>query len=202
VPMGASPDQWIADVATFIRNSFGNSASIVSAADVARVRAGTAGRAAMWTQPELEASLPRPIVADATWRATASHNPELAAGALDRSGQPALGRWNSGIGQTDGVWFQIEMPRPRRIVGLEFESVPQNTFPRAYRVQVSMDGVAWSDPVAIGAGAARVTSISFPPVETRFVRITQTTAVTINNVPVWAVGRLRLLEPAEGGDVR
>lgn len=193
-PMGSNSDQWVADVATFIRNSFGNSAPIVSAADVARVRAGTQGRAQMWTQQQLEASLPRPIVADASWRATASHHPELAAGALDRSGQPSPGRWNSGIGQTDGMWFQVELPRPMSVAGIEFESVPLNTFPRAYRVQVSMDGAAWSAPVAAGAGAGRVTSIAFTPVEARFVRITQTTAVTINNVPVWAVGRFRLLQ--------
>jgi mono/diheme cytochrome c family protein len=195
VPMGANSDQWIADVATFIRNSFGNSASIVSAADVARVRAATAGRAQMWTQADLEASLPRPLVADAAWRATASHNPELAAGAIDRAGQPGSGRWNSGIGQTDGVWFQVDLSRPTRIAGLEFESVPQNTFPRTYRVEISMDGDAWSAPVATGAGGSRVTSIWFAPVEARFVRITQTTAVTINNVPVWAVGRLRVFAP-------
>jgi mono/diheme cytochrome c family protein len=196
VPMGTNSDQWIADVATFIRNSFGNSAPIVSAADVARVRADTTGRLQMWTQPELEASLPRPIVADAAWRATASHHPELADGALDRAGQAAPGRWNSGIGQTDGVWFQVEMPRPARIAAIEFESVPQGTFPRTYRVEISMDGTTWSAPVASGSGAGRVTSISFAPVDARFVRITQTTAVTINNVPVWAVGRFRLFEPA------
>ena len=37
-PMGASSDRWIADVASFIRNGFGNSSSVVSEADVARVR--------------------------------------------------------------------------------------------------------------------------------------------------------------------
>jgi hypothetical protein len=134
-------------------------------------------------------------VADATWRATASHNPELADGAIDRAGQSSRGRWNSGIGQTDGIWFQVELPQARQIAGIEFESVPQNTFPRTYRVDVSIDGVAWSAPVATGAGAGRATSITFAPVDARFVRITQTTPVTINNVPVWAVGRLTLFEP-------
>jgi mono/diheme cytochrome c family protein len=195
VPMGTNSDRWIADVATFIRNSFGNSASLVSAADVARVRAETTGRADMWTQAAIESSLPRPLVADATWRATASHNSELADGAIHRAAPSSPGRWNSGIGQTDGIWFQVELPRPMRIAGIEFESVPQNTYPRTYRVEVSTDGAAWSAPVTTGAGAGRVTTITFAPVDARFVRITQTTAVTINNVPVWAVGRFRLFEP-------
>ena len=42
-PMGASSDRWIADVASFIRNAFGNSSSVVTEADVARVRKETAG---------------------------------------------------------------------------------------------------------------------------------------------------------------
>jgi mono/diheme cytochrome c family protein len=202
VPMGTNTDRWIADVATYIRNSFGNSASVVTAADVARVRGETSGRAEMWTQATLESSLPRPIVADAGWRVTASHNADLAPAAIDRDGRPAAGRWNSGIGQTEGVWFQVELPRPMRITGVEFESVPQNTFPRTYRVELSTDGATWSDPVATGAGAGRVTSIAFTPVETRFVRITQTTAAAINNVPVWAIGRFRLYEPPVPGATR
>ncbi len=44
VPMGSNSDQWIADVASYVRNSFGNSATWVSAPDVARVRAATATR--------------------------------------------------------------------------------------------------------------------------------------------------------------
>jgi putative membrane-bound dehydrogenase-like protein len=202
VPMGTNTDQWIADVATYIRNSFGNSASVVSAADVARVRAATTGRTEMWTQAALESSLPRPLVADASWRATASHNSNQAAGALERPGLSSTARWNSGIGQTGGIWFQVELPQATRIAGIEFESVPQNTFPRTYRVEVSMDGATWSAPVATGSGAARVTSIAFAPVEARFVRITQTTAVTINNVPVWSIGRLRLFEPPPSASAR
>ncbi len=52
-------DEWIADVASYIRNEFGNTASFVAPADVARVRAATAARKAMWTYPELEVTLPR-----------------------------------------------------------------------------------------------------------------------------------------------
>ena len=59
LPMGSQNDDWIANVASYIRNDFGNSASFISPADVARSRAATASRKAMWTFPELEKSLPR-----------------------------------------------------------------------------------------------------------------------------------------------
>ena len=49
VPMGTNPDEWIASSRSYVRNSFGNRASFVTAADVARVRAATAARKTMWT---------------------------------------------------------------------------------------------------------------------------------------------------------
>ena len=38
VPMGANPDEWIADVASYIRNSFGNTGAMVTPEQVAAVR--------------------------------------------------------------------------------------------------------------------------------------------------------------------
>ena len=45
-------------IASYVRNSFGNTGGTVTPADVARVRAETAARKTLWTAPELEASLP------------------------------------------------------------------------------------------------------------------------------------------------
>ena len=74
VPMGTNTDEWIAAVASYVRSGFGGAGWLVTPADVARVRAATAGRKTPWTLEELEASLPRALVADATWKVTASHN--------------------------------------------------------------------------------------------------------------------------------
>ncbi len=48
-------DQQLADLLTYVRTSWGNSAGPISAADVARVRAATAGRSTPWTAAELGA---------------------------------------------------------------------------------------------------------------------------------------------------
>jgi mono/diheme cytochrome c family protein len=191
VPMGSNTDQWIADVASYVRNSFGNSATWVSAPDVARVRAATATRKAQWTIGELEASLPRPMIPDATWKVTASHNSSAAPGALDYS------RWTSDAPQQPGMWIQIALPQPIMLTEIEFDSPPIGggtsgptaTFPRAYRVEVSTDGATWT-VVGEGQGSSRVTSIAFAPVRASVVRITQTAAN--ENAPVWSVERLRL----------
>jgi hypothetical protein len=69
-------------------------------------------------------------------------------------------------------------------------------YPRAYQVQVSMDGATWSAPVAEGKGAGRSTVISFAPVQAKLVRITQT--ATVESAPPWAVMLLRVYEAGPG----
>ncbi len=51
---GEMSDAEVAAVLTYVRSSFGNSASAVSAEDVAAVRAATAGRTTQWTAAELQ----------------------------------------------------------------------------------------------------------------------------------------------------
>jgi mono/diheme cytochrome c family protein/glucose/arabinose dehydrogenase len=195
-PMGASSDRWIADVASYIRNSFGNSASVVTEADVARVRKETAGRAAPWTVEELARSLPRPIIPDATWRATASHNSASAAGAFD------FARWSTEAPQQPGMWFQIELPKALTLTEIQFDSevrgrqgtAPMSTAPRSYRVEISIDGKTWSQPVAEAQGGGRSTTIAFAPVNAKFIRITQTG--NGEGAPPWTMERLRVYEAA------
>jgi len=54
-PQGAAlSDEQVADVLTYVRNSFGNAASTVSPAEVKAVRESENARAAMWTEAELQ----------------------------------------------------------------------------------------------------------------------------------------------------
>jgi hypothetical protein len=216
VAMGTNKDQWIADVASYVRNSFGNTATLATANDVARARAATESRAP-WTVPELEASLPRPLVPDAGWKVTASHDarprPQAnaeggynyasnAAGALNFMG------WTTGIPQQPGMWFQIELPAPVMLTEIQFTSssvggrggtTPGWTYPQTYQVQASSDGSTWSVPIAEGQGSPGVTVIAFQPVSARFVRITQT--ATPDVAFPWSMRLLRLFaaSPTPGG---
>jgi mono/diheme cytochrome c family protein len=212
VPMGSNPDEWIAAAASYVRNSFGNSAGFVTPADVARVRAATSGRKAPWTVADIEAGLPRRLDATPTWRATASHNAVAASQALTLVG------WTSRVSQESGMWFEIELPRAERLAELQFDSVttgrptgaaapPGNPpdpaaaaiaalgFPRGYRVEVSMDGRRWSPPLAEGRATGARTTIAFAPTEAKFVRITQTDRTV--GLPPWSILNLRLLTAGE-----
>ena len=119
VPMGTNKDEWVAAAASYVRNSFGNTGSIVTPADVARVRA-TGERKAPWTQVELEASLPVPLVQQASWKVTASHNSQTASGGLNFQG------WTTGSPQQSGMWFQIELPEAATLVEIQFTSTLQS----------------------------------------------------------------------------
>lgn len=74
VPMGSNTDEWIAAIASYVRNTFGNTGSYVAAPQVAALRTATAGRTASWTLAELEPTIPRPLTNQAEWKLTASDN--------------------------------------------------------------------------------------------------------------------------------
>jgi hypothetical protein len=193
LPMGAQKDDWIAAVASHVRNDFGNSGTFVMPADVARVRAATSGRKTMWTVPELEASLPVLLQPEPSWKVTASHNVPAASDALTIVG------WASGAPQQAGMWVQVELPQPLTLTEVQFNTPAGRGGPppaaagagtrgggaggaggtqappapaREYQLQVSMDGKKWT-PAASGP-IASLTVAAFPPLRAKFVRLTQT----------------------------
>ncbi len=116
VPMGSNPDDWVAAVSSYVRTSFGNTAGLVTANDVKRVRTSTASRRLPWSVAELEASLPKVLLPDSTWKLSASHNPTATAGAL------TLASWSSQVPQAPGMWFQVELPKAETITEVQFDS--------------------------------------------------------------------------------
>ncbi len=209
-PMGTNSDEWIAAIASYTRNAFGNVGSFVSPADVARVRAATADRKSFWKVDELVASLPTPLEVLPTWKASASHNTGSALGALN------FASWTSGEPQQPGMWFQIELPeavdghraavqlgrgrirgwrwrtrrtrcdsRPWRrrqaVARRRLPVLPAGPYPREYKVEVSTNGTTWT-AVAEGQGTPGSTTITFAPTQAKYVRITQT--ATAENAPV------------------
>lgn len=180
VGMGENDDAWIAAIASYIRNSFTNEATWVSEDDVAQARSASADRKEPWAHEVLLASLPLALDNAENWTLSASHNSEQANGAINFAG------WSSQAPQTSGMWFQVNLPAPAVLSEMQFTSnwqrrgrgddapPPLLTAPMAYEVQVSMDGINWSAPVAKGAASEAITTISFTPTRAAFVRITQT----------------------------
>jgi mono/diheme cytochrome c family protein/glucose/arabinose dehydrogenase len=202
-PMGTNTDEWIADAASYVRRSFGNTASMITPQHVAGVRKANP-RTQMWSFSELVSTTPMPLTNQAEWKATASHSPERAADGINGAGTT---RWTTAIAQEPGMWYQIELPQPVTIVELIVDSTtggrigfggsgPGGQMPAfgmaGYRVQVSMDGQTWSAPLAEGQSNPLNQSvvISVTPSRAKFFRITQTAAPQF---PVgWAIQRVRV----------
>ena len=196
VSQGQQPDQWIADVASYVRNAFTNAASFVTPEQVAAVRAANRSRTAAWTYPALAASVPVLLHQQSSWKATASHESERAVRAFGTAG------WSTMAPQQPGMWFQFELPEPITLAEMRFTSNPGGPpqggarpvpYARGWEVRVSMDGTTWSEPVAQGQGGGSTTSIVLrEPARARFVRITQT--ATTESAPPWAIQQLQLYE--------
>jgi hypothetical protein len=199
VSQAQQPDEWIADVASYIRNTFTNQASFVTPAQVAAVRAATRAKTTAWTYPELASTVPTLMRQQSTWKATASHESDRAVRAFGTAG------WSTLVPQQPGMWFQFELPDAVMLTELQFQSAapfappgqpprPQ-PFARGYKVQVSMDGSTWSEPVAEGQGTGPSVVIAFPPVRAKFVRITQTASA--EGAPAWGIQQLQPYEIRE-----
>ena len=111
------------------------------------------------------------------------------------------------------MWYQIELPQATTIAEIIVDASMGGGFGgfggrgtgaipalgmAAYRLQVSMDGTTWSEPIAEGQGQPinPTTVMSFTPVRAKFVRITQTASVQFN--VGWAIQRVRIFAIAGG----
>ncbi|PHS16937.1 MAG: protein containing Coagulation factor 5/8 type [Blastopirellula sp.] len=173
LPMGANDDRWIADVATYIRNSWENRAPLVEEADVARIRAASSNRVGPWTLKELKPFDPPSLESRRNWKLTASHGSDKVSASVDGE---IKSRWDTGATQKPGMWFSIEMPEPTRVLSLTLDTRGSNDdYPRGYLVHISMDGKNWGDPVAQGKGSQPVEVIELNSTEpSKHIRITQT----------------------------
>ena len=143
IPMGAQKDEWIADIASYVRNSFGNRAPS-SPPPTSRACGGQ-----RHAQDELDIHRAgwrrcrRLLEPQPTWKVTASHNAATAGRVLPTS--LVQGTWTTGEPQAPGMWFQIELPRAGRR-SPRFSSMRRRSTPAAVA-----DGAAAG---CRGAGAA------------------------------------------------
>ena len=172
-PQFANPDSWIADVLTYVRNSFGNTGAPLRAADVARVRKAFADRTQPWRPEDLAVLLPIAREVMAQWKVTASSAGEGCDRAID--GDPTT-RWTTGTPQKPGQWFQLDFGAPLQVRELRLDTRgSKGDYPRGFAVRTSDDGEHWSEPWVQGAGEGPVTVLTATaPLRARMVRIEQT----------------------------
>ncbi len=197
VAMESNDDQWIAAIASYVRNNFGNNASLIHSNDVAALRSVFKERTQPWTLEEMRGVVPQFLTNRPSWKVSASHVSDRAGRAID--GKPET-RYETGVEQIPGMWFQIELPEETLVSGiyLDAASSPRD-YPRGYKVDVSDDGKHWIESIATGQGNARTTEITFAPVKTKFLRITQTGKA---RGLFWSIHEMQLLQPADANKTK
>jgi len=191
IAMATNGDAWVANVLSYVRNSFGNQLGFISEADVTRVHKQVADRKTPWTMEELLVSVPQSIGNRADWKVSASDGDVDAAKAIDGD---SASRFTTGKSMAPGMWFQVELPEKTALAGLIMDAgTSKNDYPRGYRVQFSDDGKTWGNPVVEGKGGTARLELDFAPQATRFVRITQTGSHRL----YWSIHDIDLLGPAK-----
>jgi hypothetical protein len=125
------------------------------------------------------------------WVATASttNSGEPASRAIDGSGST---RWSTGVPQTQGQWFSIDMQTPQTFSQVTIDPKGStNDWTRAYQVFVSNDAVSWGEPVASGTGSAGVLTVIFPTQTARFIGVVQTGSGS----NWWSIGEINVYGP-------
>lgn len=196
IPMGNNPDEWLADIASYVRKSFGNNGRFVEKAEVARLRKELATRTAPWTEEELRRTGPQlPLENRGAWKLTASHNAKDLGKAIDANLET---RWDTHTPQVPGMWVQIELPQPTAIAGLTLDTAAsRNDWPRGWKIELSQDGQTWDKPILEGKSATTTTDFLFPKAaKAKFIRITDTGSV---KGLYWSIHELDVLEPSVAG---
>lgn len=199
-PSDKHDDEWIASVLSYIRQDWGNLASVIRPADVAKVRHAAKNRYRAWTLDDLRRySLPN-LSDRSGWKVDASSGPESAARAINGKADSCDNP------NKPGRWFVIDLGAVHTVTALELTSANDDRYPRGWQVSVSDDGISWGEPVASGKGEAASTFVSMEPTSGRFLQIIQTGddphhRWSITDIKVFgAVGKLSAsmaLEPDE-----
>jgi mono/diheme cytochrome c family protein len=169
--MASNDDEWIADALTYIRNSWGNEAELVSKQEVETVRSQMKRRRQPWTLSQLRRFDP-PVKSRLSWKLTSNRSKGQLKHAID--GKPAT-RWTSNRPQQKGTWIQIELGEAAQVTGVSLSTAGSpGDFPANYEVRTSLDGKTWGEPIAVGKGSRADPIIRWEPLQARFVKITQT----------------------------
>lgn len=195
VSMASNNDQWIADVASYIRKAFGNNGKLITNKEVAALRKELGKRTTPWTIEELHALYPQPLPNRAAWKLTANHNDKTLNHAIDGD---ITTRWDTKKAQSPDMWLQIELPQATDITGLVLDpGKSAGDYPRKFKIELSSNGTEWEKPVLQGEGDRGGIEYLFPkPAKVRFIRISQ-----LGETPgtFWSIHELEVLGAEQAG---
>jgi len=99
-------------------------------------------------------------------------------------------RWSTGVAQTAGQWFQVNMGSAQTFDEVTIDAGPSaGDYPAAYTVSVSNNGTTWTE-VASGAGSTPLITVTFPEETAQYIQVMQTTSGVTTNW--WSIAELNV----------
>tara|TARA_R110001592_G_C13193089_1_gene753792 strand:- start:287 stop:2866 length:2580 start_codon:yes stop_codon:yes gene_type:complete len=171
IAMNSNDNQYIASVASYIRNEFGNSGSFVTPEYVAKIRKETEQKDGNYQYDALLAEVPKALAPQDSWRVTASSTSLQGVGSTrDPSYVFGFKGWKTDENQKNGSWFQVELPKAAALTEIAFETGNEMN-PRKFKVSVSLDGKQWTE-VAQAKGMQGANTVSWNHnTEAKFLKI-------------------------------
>jgi len=185
-PNKTQNDEWIASVATYVRNDFGNNASPIRPDQVQKLRKASEGKTDLWTQSELEAHHNLYLKPTKEWKVSSSHNPKAVNSVIDGNVKT---RFSTNAKQEKGMWVQVDFPDIKTISGLFLDtSTSINDYPRSFEVAYSKDGHEWSKPIVSKKNNQTKIELLFEEIEIKAIKFTLTENYTRSN---WSIHDLK-----------
>jgi mono/diheme cytochrome c family protein len=211
--MKEQSDEWVSDVVSYIRNGLSNDASMITAEQVAKIRARTSGQSGMYLYDGLIKQVPQELQLKENWKVTASHTASTRIGGnVSPNTAFTYEGWSTGLKQEKGMWYQVEFPKEVNLSEIHFTSsqmirkgwVPDpkktneprpfvQTFPRIYVVETSSDGISWQEALSSAKGQEGQNVLSFIAPKARFIRIKLNEGVEKENEDVpWTMKQMKI----------
>jgi mono/diheme cytochrome c family protein/glucose/arabinose dehydrogenase len=144
--ISSNGDEYVANVLTYLRNSFGNQGSMITSQDVAAVKKMQYAPKGMWTQAQLDSKFSQELTNKSEWKVSTNFNvhPNLN---IEKLTDTLTKRpfFSSKTNREKGQTITIELPAIAYVSEVVIDSNTLRAFySRHYTIEFSEDGISWA----------------------------------------------------------
>ena len=163
----SNDDKYIAAALTYIRNSWGNKAVMVTPQDIAKVRRKTSSVTGPYTEKTIRKVMLNSGDDIKLWKLSATKGQKYLPNLQD---DDLKNTYATKSQMKKGFYIQADFPHERKISRVILQA-KGNDFPKALKVEISTDGKTWQT-VAAKVKGKRTTVVSFPTTIATKLRVT------------------------------
>jgi mono/diheme cytochrome c family protein len=167
MPLKTNDDHYVASVLTYVRNSFGNKAEMITPEEVAAARSETEGTTQAYTESSIRELQLNSGSSVKLWKLSASDGQKHLAFLQDDEEKTTFA---TKAAMKPGMWIEAEFPHQRNVFKVVLVA-KGGDFARKIKVEVSENGNDWRT-VADNVEGRKTTTVPFDMTVARKVRIT------------------------------